>query len=242
MKDQIAPPLIKRQNIYQQLVEHLQQYIIDNSLRPGDRLPTEAELAAKFRVGRQSVREAVKVLESIGVVETRPRDGSRLRKMSTRHLTDHLRFMFELDGATVKEMAAARRMIECGFVPVIVVKADELDFERMEGAIERMREHTKRGEPFTEADMAFHQALASATKNRVMAGFGVMVQEFFTHIRNRIKVVKSMQLQSIQEHERILQALRDRDVAGAQRAIEEHLRVYEDDPRNSPSTSRRHSH
>ncbi len=220
-------PLIKRQNIYQQLVEHLQQYIIDNSLRPGDRLPTEAELATRFRVSRQSVREAVKVLESIGVVETRPRDGSRLSKMSTRSLTDHLRFFFELDGATVPEMAAARRVIECAFVPVIVENADESDFQRMEAAIERMREHTSRGETFADADMAFHQALATATKNRVMAGFGAMVQEFFIHLRNRIKAEELKQRKSIKEHEQILKALREKDVSAAQSAIEQHLRVYD---------------
>lgn len=226
MKDQTSSSLIKRQNIYQQLVEHLQQYMIDNSLQPGDRLPTEAELAARFRVSRQSVREAIKVLESIGVIETRPRDGSRVRKMNTRHLTDHLRFMFELDGATVKEMAATRRVLECGFVPVIVENADELDFQRMEAAVERMREHTRRGEAFAEADMAFHQALARATKNRVMAGFGVMIQEFFIHVRKRIKVDPAKQQQSIREHERIIGALRDRNVQEAQDAIADHLRVY----------------
>jgi GntR family transcriptional repressor for pyruvate dehydrogenase complex len=229
MKEQTGSPIIQRENIYQQLVEHLQRYIIDNSLRPGDRLPTEAELAAKFRVGRQSVREAVKVLESIGVIETRPRDGSRLKKMNTRRLTDHLRFMFEIEGATVKEIAATRRMIECGFVPAVVAHADEIDFQRMQMAIDRMRAHTELGEPFIESDIAFHQLLAMATKNRVMAGFGVIIQEFFTHIRNRIEVVKAKQLKSIQEHERILQALRDRDIAGAQRAIEEHLRIYNDE-------------
>lgn len=232
MTDQTAASVIQRENIYQQLVEHLQRYIIENSLQPGDRLPTEAELAAKFRVGRQSVREAVKVLESIGVVETRPRDGSRLKKMNTRRLTDHLRFMFEVEGATVREIAATRRMIECGFVPVIVAVADEGDFAQMQAAIDRMREHTRRGEPFTDADMAFHQAMANATKNRVMAGFGVIVQEFFRHIRSQITVNEAKQLQSIREHELILQALRDRDVASAQSAIELHLKLYEQGAQN----------
>lgn len=231
-------PTIKRQNIYQQLVEHLQQYIIDNSLRPGDRLPTEAELAARFRVSRQSVREAVKVLESIGVIETRPRDGSRLTKMSTQSLTDHLRFFFELDGATVKEMAAARRVIECAFVPVIIENADESDFQRMEAAIQRMREHTRRGETFAEADMAFHQALATATKNRVMAGFGAMVQQFFIHLRNRIKADEVKQRRSILEHEEILKALREKDAAAAQSAIEQHLRVYDEPQQSYPSNTR----
>ena len=70
-------PTIKRQNIYEQVVEHLKKYIIDNELRPGDRLPTEAELAQRFQVSRQSVREAVKVLgkvEGIAIVEFTRRD------------------------------------------------------------------------------------------------------------------------------------------------------------------------
>jgi GntR family transcriptional regulator, transcriptional repressor for pyruvate dehydrogenase complex len=227
-KGQTVSSIIKRQNIYQQLVEHLQQYIIDNALRPGDRLPTEAELADRFRVSRQSVREAVKVLESVGVVETRPRDGSRLKKMDTQHLTDHLRFIFELDGATVKEMAATRRVIEAAFVPIVVENADETDFQRMEAAIARMREHTQRGETFAEADIAFHQAIARATKNRVMAGFGVMLQEFFVHLRPRILADEAKQRQSIAEHEQIVQALRSKDIEAAQSAIAQHLRVYDD--------------
>jgi GntR family transcriptional repressor for pyruvate dehydrogenase complex len=74
---------IKRQNIYEQVIHHLQEFIIDNSIKPGDRLPTETELAQRLGVSRQSIREAVKVLESVGVVETRPRDGGARRRHDT---------------------------------------------------------------------------------------------------------------------------------------------------------------
>lgn len=219
-------PEIKRQNIYEQVIAHLQQYIIANSLKPGDRLPTEMELAEQFRVSRHTVREAMKVLESVGVLETRPRDGCRLRQMSTRPLTGHLRFLFELDGVTVREMASARRVIECGLVPMFIENAEESHYQKIEEAIEQMQALTQCGKTFAAADSEFHQTLASATKNRVMQGFGQMLQDFFAHLQPHIHADEALQLRSISEHRKIYAALRDKDVVAAQQAIEEHLSVY----------------
>ena len=218
--------MIKKQNIYQHVIERLQRHIIANSLRPGDRLPTEIELAEHFGVSRQSVREAIKVMESVGIVETRPRYGSRLRRLDTQHLTDHLRFLFELDAVTIKETAAARRIIECGAMPMVIEHADARDFERMTAAIQQMKTLTRRGEVFAEPDMAFHQALVAATKNRIMNGFGVMLQEFFMHLRGHVLSNAEQQWKSIEEHERIYEALRSKDAATAQQVMEQHLEVY----------------
>jgi GntR family transcriptional repressor for pyruvate dehydrogenase complex len=220
-------PAIRRQNLYEQVIEHLQDYIIRNALQPGDRLPTEGELAMRFGVGRQSVREAVKVLESRGIIETRPRKGSRLKKVSTRHLADHLRFMLELDAVTVKEMAAARLAIEKALLPLAIEHADAEDFRRMERAVVRMRELTARGETFADADLEFHQAIAAATRNRVLKGLGGMLHEFFAQLRSHIAPNEKAQRQSIEEHERIYDALRNRDLAAALHLMDEHLSVYD---------------
>jgi GntR family transcriptional repressor for pyruvate dehydrogenase complex len=219
-------PAIKRQNIYEQVVEYLKGYIIENDLQPGDRLPTEAELAARFRVSRQSVREAVKVLESMGLVETRPRDGSRLKEVSTSSLTDHLHFMFAREGATFAEMAVTRGVIECAFLPAIVQSMDESDVERMEAAIAQMRASVGNRESFIRADMQFHQALVAATKNRVMASFGAMLRDFFAKMRNEVDPTPEQQLVSIREHEQIVLALRKRDAKAADKIMRQHFRGY----------------
>jgi GntR family transcriptional repressor for pyruvate dehydrogenase complex len=219
-------PIIKRQNIYEQVVDHLKHYIIENRLKPGDRLPTEAELAAWLRVSRQSVREAIKVLESMGLVETRPRDGSRLKRLNTSNLTDHLHFMFALDGATFVEMAATRSIIECAFLPTIVLCATESDFQRMEIAIGHMRDSIGDIDGFIQADMEFHQVLMAATNNRVMAGFGIMLQDFFAKMRTEADPTKEEQLKSIQEHEQIVAALRRKDVHAADNTMRLHFQSY----------------
>jgi GntR family transcriptional repressor for pyruvate dehydrogenase complex len=223
-------PTIKRQNIYEQIVDHLRKYIIDNGLRPGDPLPTELELAKQLRVSRQSVREAVKVLTSVGVIETRPRDGSRLREANTQNLAEHLRFVFALKGATFRELIETRIVMECAFLPIIMAKADEIDFRRMEAAIEKMRANRENLKAFTQADMEFHQALVNATKNRVMAGFGVMLQEFFRKMLEERGTSIHMEIshKTIADHEGILSALRKKDLPEAQRIMQTHLAVYEE--------------
>lgn len=222
----MALSAIKRQNIYEQVVEHLKRYIVENSLRPGDRLPTEAELAETFAVSRQSVREAVKVLESMGLVETRPRYGSRLKALNTTSLTDHLHFVFTLDGATFAELAITRSLIECAFLPTIIQRADDGDFARMRTSIEQMRLSIGSLECFIEADMQFHQAMMAATKNRVMSGFGVILQEFFAKMRSQADPTIEQQEQSIREHELILKALLEKDLPLASSVMRRHFQGY----------------
>lgn len=221
--------MIKKQNIYEQVIEHLHEYILANELRSGDRLPTETELAEHFGVGRQSIREAIKVLESVGVVETRPRDGSRLKQLNIGPLSEHLRFMFELEGVTLREMGASRSIIECAALPMVIENADEADFARLAGAIEDARSSISRGDDtqYVLADMEFHQALLAATKNRVLQGFGSILHEFFLQLKDRMASTKEALYRSIDDHERIYQALKSRDVETAQRVMDWHLSVYQ---------------
>ncbi len=217
---------IKKQNIYELVIEHLQQYILDNALRPGDRLPTEAELAEQFGVGRQAIREAMKVLESVGVVETRPRDGSRLKELNVRPLTEHLRFMLELDGVSLQEMATSRCVIECAVLPLVLENADETDFQRLADSIERMQQSFGDEARYFQADMDFHKALLKATKNRVMQGFGSVLHEFFMELSSRMVSTPEVKQKSSEDHQHIYQALRAKDVHTARQVMDRHLSVY----------------
>src|SRR5215204_2317032 len=98
----LAP--LKRQNFYEQVIAHLKDYIVANQLRPGDRLPTEAILAEQLGVSRLTVREALKVMESLGVAQSRPGDGTRLRAFTVKPLVDHLRFMLDWDATAFVEL------------------------------------------------------------------------------------------------------------------------------------------
>lgn len=221
---------IKRQRIHEQVVDHLKQYIIDNSLQPGDLLPTETTLAEELGIGRPAVREALRVMESFGIVHSRPKVGTRLKSMTMKPMMDHLRFWLDVQGVTVHEMARARLVVECAVLAEVVEQADESDFERLKAAVERARALKASGKPITEADLEFHLALLAATKNRALEGFGCMLQEFFVHIRSRVMEVLGPETedQDIEDHEQIYLALRNKDCETAQKIMKSHLHIYEE--------------
>lgn len=217
---------IKRQNIYVQVIEHLKRYIIENALQPGDRLPTEAVLSEQLGVSRLSIREALKVMESFGIVQTKPRDGSRLMSLTMKSMTDHLRFMIEVSGVTFEEMASARCVLECAMLPIVIENAQEIDMKRMEELLEKMRECTKRGEPIVALDIEFHQVISQASKNRVLDGIGAMIQEFFQQLVE-CQEFREEQWQSVEEHEQIYKAICERDIDKARKLMVNHLSVFD---------------
>lgn len=217
---------IKKQNIYTQVIEHLKRFIIENRLQPGDRLPTEAELSEQLGVSRLSIREALKVMESLGIVQTKPRDGSRLMSLTMKPMTEHLRFLLEVDGVTFAEIARARLVLENAILPAVIESAGEDDLLRLEALIEQMREQTKRGKSIVTLDMEFHQTLAAATKNRALEAIGVMVQQFFLQLGDP-QEFREEQWKFIEEHEALCRAIRARDAAAAQAIMAHHLSFYD---------------
>lgn len=231
------PHIIKRRSIYEQVIEHLKTYILDNGLQPGDRLPTETVLAEQLGVSRLSVREALRVMESWGILQSKPRDGIRLKTLSMKPVTDHLSFWLDMEGVTFYQMSVARLVLEEAILPLVAENADEQDFQRMEAAIARMREHAQRNEPDIEADLDFHLALNAATKNLALQSFGTMLQEFFAKMRGHIIPLGAPLWQAISEHEQIVKALRNKDVTEAQRVIRIHLSDYLSESYYVPSKS-----
>ena len=229
-----APLPIRRQSIYEEVIEQIKRYILDNELSPGDRLPTEAALAERFGVSRLTLREAVKVLESHGVIQTRTRDGMRLRALSFKPVADHLRFLLDVDQVTVHEMAGARRVLECAILPLVVQHADDDDLARLDAAVAAFEAAIRVEEPgaataaVADADMDFHLALLRATRNRALEGFGVMLQEFFRKVRGEVLVRRSPLMErSLEEHRAIAAAVRARDADAAADVMREHLAVYD---------------
>src|ERR1044071_8627288 len=103
---------IKRQSMYEQVIDHLKHFITENHLQPGDKLPTEHVLAEELGVNRLTVREALKVMESLGIVRMRPRHGIQLQAVTMKPIVDHLQFLLRTDGVTFAEMVDARLLLE----------------------------------------------------------------------------------------------------------------------------------
>lgn len=220
---------IKKNNIYEQVVEHLKRHIVANELGPGDRLPTEAVLAENLNVSRLSVREALKVMESLGIVQSKTRDGTRLQAPTMKPVAEHLRFLVDVRQVSLREIAVARQMTESALMPLVVANAEEADYEKIQATIVAMEAAVAIDniDDVIEADGDFHQALLAAAKNRAVEGFAVMLQEFFGHPRLRaVALEKGGYRVSVESHQEIYRALRAGDAALASRLMHEHFAVY----------------
>lgn len=217
---------LNRETLGTQVVRRLREHILVQGLRPGDRLPPERELAAQLGVSANTVREALKALEVIGVLSRRPRHGTVLQEVDFTTLAELAQFQLIQSFSDLAELFTARRLLEVQLLPLIAANATEEDYTRMEAAISLMEAEIDAGRPGMDADMAFHQAVVGAAGNRLLSRFGALLQEFFRQACPRISVGERNQRRSAGEHRRIVESLRGGDVAGAQQIMEAHLNSY----------------
>lgn len=143
-----------------QIVQHeIRNYILKEGLRPGDALKPESELARLFGVSRNSVREAVKALESTGVLETRRGSGVYVRDFSFAPLLDHLPYGLMQDQRALRELAALRKTLETALITDAMHAMTPESVTALRETLETMRGLAERSESFAEQDRQFHQLL-----------------------------------------------------------------------------------
>ena len=196
--------------------EQILNLIREREFRPGNRLPTEAEIAAALSLPRQKVREGLLTLESQGVL--RARQGSGRILLDRRHHT-----LPALLGpgighsiSDILDAVAVRQVLEVGFLPSAIEVIDEDALERMAQAIQNMTACVEAGKTFAAEDRAFHNALFSKMDNQLLASlldkfWDLLATVDLDHIRHREAAVET-----IAHHQNILVAVRDRDPDVAQ--------------------------
>src|SRR5690242_4264539 len=150
-------PLTKPPSLHVTVQESLRSYIEDNQLTAGDALPPESFLAQQLGVSRNSVREAIKALESVGVVETRRGIGVFVKEFSFQPLLDNLAYGLGDSLRDVEELRELRRVLEVGLIHKTVEMIGAEDIETLRGIVARMRERAERHESFAEEDEQFHR-------------------------------------------------------------------------------------
>ena len=200
---------------------------MDGKLEQGDKLPGETELSLQFGVSRASVREALSILESHGIVERHKNGGTFLCKLCLEKILEEIDLPRKPDAEMFEELYEARKLIEINTAELACTRADEFDFSKMEKTIEMMQESLETGDSGIEADILFHQCIAAATKNTVLAG---IIQSMGNMLKERRKVTLMYQgrLEAcLEEHRNIYHAIRERDVTRCTALLEEHFNAVE---------------
>jgi DNA-binding FadR family transcriptional regulator len=147
----------------------VREALVRGIVGPGDRLPTELELASALGISRAPVREAMRVLQAIGLVEIRPRSGAVVRDAVSGSMAQLMLFESRLHGASIEALTEVRRVFERACAELAAERATEDDLARMREAIERLDKLRRAGDAtldaLVEADIAFHRAVYRATQN-----------------------------------------------------------------------------
>ncbi len=214
---------LKRETLRERIVQEVKRAIIDGDLKPGDRLPTEMELAESLGVSRSSVREATKALEFIGVLNSSPKNGCTVGSFDMRGVVDQLTFHLEAQRATLEELLDSRFLLEVGIMPMVVKRATEEDLEHLQELVDAMAANMERGIEDVDLDGEFHSTLFKAARNRVLESFSNVVDEFFIQLRKTILGNDEEAQETLRQHREICEALKARDVEKAKAAMTAHL-------------------
>lgn len=212
---------------YQQVADQVRGIIVSGELAPGDRLPVEGQLAAAFGVSRSTVREALRVLSSQGLIHTLrgTAGGSFVAEVDTGAISDFLEIKIGLlsgtAGITVDELLEARELLELPAAMLAATRRTPEHLAEMREAIERERSESQRERRF-EQHHRFHSVLLDAADNRLL---NLMTQPLFRVIRARFLHEQTGQFwQHVDDdHERLLACIEARDPDGAAEVMRAHL-------------------
>lgn len=214
--------LIPRTKSIPELIFHeMARLVTEGLLKPGDRLPSESELAERFGVGRSSLREAMRALQLLGIVEVIQGKGTFLRQTYMLPLaTDWVR----LSGmGLISQVMEARQIIEVAIAQLAAERATEEDIAAMRTAIRQAEE--AHGDPVRcgEASVNFHQALAEATHNEVLALMYKTVRDLYLETARQTQVTPANAEDRLHDHRRILECVEQQNPEMASKLMAEHI-------------------
>lgn len=213
-----APP------VHKSVQDAIRAYIVERGLKPGDSMLPEGELARRLGVSRNSVREAVRSLESLGVLESRHGSGLYVREFTWDPILDNLAYGLIQDVSSLAELLDIRRVLEVGMAEAAVARLTDDQLMRLEGLLERMNAHAAEGRAFPDEDREFHRVLFGRLQNLT---FLKLLDIFWLAFRRASRGTDLLDLdpQATQEaHVRIVEALRSRGVDQVRAALEDHYR------------------
>ncbi|KAJ53516.1 GntR family transcriptional repressor for pyruvate dehydrogenase complex [Clostridium tetanomorphum] len=217
---------IRNTKVYEQVIFQIKDMIDRGILKKGDKLPSEREMVEKLQVSRTSIREALRSLEIIGLIESRQGEGNFIRSSFENSLIEPLSIMFMLQDSKSEEILELRISIERETALLAAQRITDEELEEIELLVEKLKE-LKEGEEMAKVDREFHYKIAQASKNfLILSIFNAMSSLMETCIkdaRKNILIKKDNKEILFKQHEDIYKALLDRDGEKALQAMKTHL-------------------
>ncbi len=216
---------IKQKKISSQIVDQVKKLISSGQLKPGDSLPPERELMKVFNVSRPTLREALNMLSTMGFVQMSQRQRTKVKSLMQSSVTEPLRRLLKEDIKTSLELVEARAVIETANAQMAAVRATDKDIRRLERCIEAMQANMLKDGSLRDEDADFHLAVAQATHNKIQTHFMFSIYDL---LKDKVDLCYHGGVDDIlQQHSKIVEAIKSGDGEMARRRMEEHLAYVE---------------
>jgi GntR family transcriptional repressor for pyruvate dehydrogenase complex len=215
--------VVRRTKVYEQAALQLQRMIRDGLIKPGEKLPPERELAEMLQVSRGSLRDAIRTLELMGLVEPRQGEGTVVCDPSAKSLINPLATVLFRQRELIGDLLEFRRMIEPALAKRAAQNASEEEVAYMEDVLRRQKERVDQGELAIEEDSEFHYAIAQAARNSVVMKVLDSFMDLLRETRERSLQLEGRLQKSFVGHRRILDAIRKHDLRAAEKAMRQHI-------------------
>ena len=210
--------------LYESVIEQIMNLIKSNKLKPGDKLPPERELAEKLSISRGSLREAFRVLESRGLIKSKAGGGRYIREIRKNGHNNTENIILSLEKSSILELLEAREMFEVKIAEVAAQRATPEDIDLIEKALNRMNKEKIDKYKKTESDTEFHLAIAGASHNFVFVNIIKLHLDLLKETRGKTWQITGRREKQYQEHQAILQAIKEHNIKKAGEAMLKHLR------------------
>ena len=214
---------IKREPLASEVARRLVDYLLDGGFEPGGRMPSERQLAEAFGVGRSAMREALKALTFLGLLDVRHGDGTFVRKLGSDLLPRVVEWGLLLGERRTADLVEARQKIEADIAGLAARRRDADDLAELRRLLARMESAGDDPAAFVDADVAFHLRLAEAARNTALRDILSGIQALLRAWISRVIAAEENRDVSYLEHVPIMEAVERGDEAAAAAAMAAHL-------------------
>jgi GntR family transcriptional repressor for pyruvate dehydrogenase complex len=214
---------VERSALPDQIADRILQMIKDRQLKPGDKLPPERELSTMMNVGRPALREALRALAMMNIIEIRQGTGAYVTQLDTAQLVQHLDFVFSLNDTAIMDLFDARKIVEAGIAELAAQHITDEDITLLEASLQKSADSAHDPELFLLADLELHTLIATITRNPILIRFIESIHQLGLASRRRTGRLSGVTQQSMSDHHHIVEALKARDPEAAREAMLAHL-------------------
>ena len=223
-QDNLFAP-IESKRTFEEISSKVKTLIFNGTLKPGDRLPSEQELAKQFGVGRQSVREALRLLELSGFVSIQKGYGGGpvVKDTISTQIRNLYLDAFRMEKITIEEFTSARSVIEKAILNEVIDKADDSDIKRIQANLAEAEELIANKKMATDENFDFHALLARASKNKVFIILEKSINAIHRNLRSRSTADYKTTRNAVKAHQKILDAIINKDREKAIKLLDQHI-------------------